>query len=233
MFDPDSAPANVTQGKWHAVRSPKEEDIRRSGGIFAVGRREFKSSVVTKAVVDFPDAALADRMTTTEQIIWAHRVDKQMPATEFRPGATLRVYSDLLPASDGTAPFSIHTFNQITGGQTIYPRQAAIDNDHFVFTGKDEDAQTSIGREFRASMAWRSRITRCCDGIFILFPEQASCAGQFIPGADSHSRAYGARGAVGIGVGSLTRFGWATRGASISPGEGTVVSTGRRISGRR
>ena len=27
--------------------SPKEEEIRRSGGIFAVGRREFKKSVMT------------------------------------------------------------------------------------------------------------------------------------------------------------------------------------------
>jgi 3-isopropylmalate/(R)-2-methylmalate dehydratase large subunit len=35
--------------------------------------------------------------------------------------------------------------------------------------------------------------------------------GQFIPGADSHSRAYGAYGAVGVGVGSTTLgFGWAT-----------------------
>ena len=35
--------------------------------------------------------------------------------------------------------------------------------------------------------------------------------GQFIPGADSHSRAYGAYGAVGFGVGSTTLgFGWST-----------------------
>ena len=35
--------------------------------------------------------------------------------------------------------------------------------------------------------------------------------GAFIPGADSHSRAYGAYGAVGIGVGSTTLgFGWST-----------------------
>jgi len=35
--------------------------------------------------------------------------------------------------------------------------------------------------------------------------------GQFIPGADSHSRAYGAYGAAGIGVGSTTLgFGWST-----------------------
>ena len=42
------------------------------------------------------------RMSTTEQIVWAHRVDKD---AEVAPGATLRVYADLLPASDGTAPF--------------------------------------------------------------------------------------------------------------------------------
>src|SRR5262249_29687919 len=51
------------------------------------------------------------------------------------------------------------------------------------------------------------------DGIFhFYFPEQGLVMpGQFIPGADSHSRAYGAYGAVGIGVGSTTLgFGWAT-----------------------
>ena len=96
----------------------------------------------------FPDAARARAMSTTEQIIWAHRVDKD---ADVKPGATLRVYADLLPASDGTAPFAIHTFNQITGGNTIDPRQAAIANDHFVFTGKqDDDKQTGIGRQFAA-----------------------------------------------------------------------------------
>src|SRR5947207_2364129 len=51
------------------------------------------------------------------------------------------------------------------------------------------------------------------DGIFhFYFPEQGLVMpGQFIPGADSHSRAYGAYGAVGMGVGSTTLgFGWAT-----------------------
>src|SRR5262249_8824053 len=44
------------------------------------------------------------------------------------------------------------------------------------------------------------------------FPEQGLVMpGHFIPGADSHSRAYGAYGAVGFGVGSTTLgFGWAT-----------------------
>ena len=135
---------------------------------------------------------------------------------EVRPGATLRVYADLLPASDGTAPFAIHTFNQITGGDTIDPRQAAVANDHFVFTGKEsDDRQTAIGREFAAHARHRrSRTTPTPgDGIFhFYFPEQGLVMpGQFIPGADSHSRAYGAYGAVGIGVGSTTLgFGWST-----------------------
>ncbi|HEV8118131.1 MAG TPA: hypothetical protein VGQ32_06375, partial [Thermoanaerobaculia bacterium] len=140
--------ANETQGKTYepVPLSAKEEEIRASGGIFAVGRREFRRSVERKPEIVWPDAEVASRLTTTEQIAWAHRVDKDAPVV---PGATLRVFADLLPASDGTAPFAIHTFNQITGGSAIFPRQAAIANDHFVFTGKDADEkQTSIGREF-------------------------------------------------------------------------------------
>jgi hypothetical protein len=93
--------------------SPKEEEIRRSGGIFAVGRREFKASVLARPSVDWPDERDARTMTTTEQIVWAHRVDKDLQPRDLKPGTTVRVYADLLPASDGTAPFAIHTFNQI------------------------------------------------------------------------------------------------------------------------
>jgi 3-isopropylmalate/(R)-2-methylmalate dehydratase large subunit len=217
-FDPRTrALTNVTQGKPYqpVPLAPKEEEIRRSGGIFDVGRREFKSSVATKPVLDWPDPSLARDMTSTEQIVWAHRVDRDLSRRDLRPGATLRVYADLLPASDGTAPFAIHTFNQITGGRTIFPRQAAIANDHFVFTGKEEDEkQTSIGRAF-ASMQELEKPYYATpgDGIFhFYFPEQGLVVpGQFIPGADSHSRAYGAYGAVGLGVGSTTLgFGWST-----------------------
>jgi 3-isopropylmalate/(R)-2-methylmalate dehydratase large subunit len=192
--------------------TPKEEEIRRSGGIFAVGRREFRRSVETEPVIAWPEPDVARHMTTTEQIVWAHRVDKQ---AEVRPGTTLRVYADLLPASDGTAPFSIHTFNQITGGAAIDPRQVAVANDHFVFTGKDADErQTEIGRAFaRAHGIEKPYYATPGDGIFhFYFPEQGLVMpGAFIPGADSHSRAYGAYGAVGLGVGSTTLgFGWAT-----------------------
>jgi len=190
----------------------KEEEIRRSGGIFEVGRRELLDAVRTVPRVEFPDERRARSMTLAEQILWAHRVDR---AAEVRPGATLRLYADLLPASDGTAPFAIHTFNRITGGDTIVPRQAAIASDHFVFTGKEEDEkQTSISRQFaRAHGLGRPHYAAPGDGIFhFYFPEQGLIVpGGFYPGADSHSRAYGAYGSVGVGVGSTTLgFGWAT-----------------------
>src|SRR6266542_405055 len=205
---------NETQGKSYepVPLSEKEEEIRRSGGIFAVGRRELRKSVERAPEIRWPDPETARRMTATEQIIWAHRVDKD---AEVRPGTTLRVFADLLPASDGTAPFAIHTFNQITGGNSIFPRQAAVANDHFVFTGKEADEkQTSIGKEFaRRHGIGKPYYATPGDGIFhFYFPEQGLVLpGQFIPGADSHSRAYGAYGAVGFGVGSTTLgFGWAT-----------------------
>jgi len=217
-FDPVTRRlTNMTRGRTYdpVPLSDKEEDIRRGGGIFEVGRREFKSSVLSTPSIDWPDERAAQRLTTTEQIVWAHRVDKQLRPDDLKPGTTLRVYADLLPASDGTAPFAIHTFNQITGGNTIDPRQVAIANDHFVFTGVEaDDKQTRIGRQF----AELHGITKPYyatpgDGIFhFYFPEQGLVMpGQFIPGADSHSRAYGAYGAVGIGVGSTTLgFGWST-----------------------
>ena len=215
-FDPSSRRlTNITQGKTYdpLPLTPKEDEIRRSGGIFTMGRREFRASVERRPIVEFPDSTRARTMTTTEQIVWAHRVDTHR--RDLRPGDTLQVYADLLPASDGTAPFAIHTFNEITGGHTIYPRQAAIANDHFVFTGREDDErQTRIGRAFaKEQHLEKPYYATPGDGIFhFYFPEQGLVApGQFIPGADSHSRAYGAYGAVGIGVGSTTLgFGWAT-----------------------
>ncbi len=205
---------NLTQGKTYEPLplTPKEDEIRRGGGIYAVGRRELPLSISRVPEIEWPDKNTARTRTTTEQIVWAHRVDKD---AEVKPGATLRVYADLLPASDGTAPFAIHTFNQITGGNAIYPRQAAVANDHFVFTGVEaDDRQTAIGRDFaRKNGLERPYYATPGDGIFhFYFPEQGLILpGQFVPGADSHSRAYGAYGAVGIGVGSTTLgFGWST-----------------------
>ena len=205
---------NLTQGRSYTPvpLSPKEDEIRRSGGIFTLGRREFPEATARAPGIEWADAATARGLSTTQQILFAHRVDK---GADVRPGSTLRLYADLLPASDGTAPFAIHTFNQITGGAAIFPRQLAVANDHFVFTGKPaDDRQTSIGREFaRLHGIGRPYYATPGDGIFhFYFPEQGLVMpGQFIPGADSHSRAYGAYGAVGIGVGSTTLgFGWST-----------------------
>src|SRR5438067_4660109 len=214
-FDPASRRlTNQTQGKTYdpVPLSPKEDEIRRTGGIFAAGRREFRASIERAARIEWPDPETARRLTSTEQIVWAHRVDKNAAVA---PGATLRVYADLLPASDGTAPFAIHTFNQITGGDTIFPRQIAIANDHFVFTRKEaDDKQTAIGKAFADRFGVRKPYYATPgDGIFhFYFPEQGLVhPGSFVAGADSHSRAYGAYGAVGIGVGSTTLgFGWAT-----------------------
>jgi len=218
---------NVTRGRAYrpVPLTEKEDEIRRSGGIFAIGRREFRDSVTREPEIVWPDPGIARRLTTSEQILWAHRVDRN---AEVRPGATLRVFADLLPASDGTAPFAIHTFNQITGGDTIWPRQLAIANDHFVFTGVDADErQTSIGREFaRMHGIEKPYYATPGDGIFhFYFPEQGLVyPGMMIPGADSHSRAYGAYGAIGIGVGSTTLgFGWST-GAIY-----TTVAKPRRV----
>jgi 3-isopropylmalate/(R)-2-methylmalate dehydratase large subunit len=208
---------NRTQGKSYEPKmlTAKEEELRHGGGIFTMGRREYAASVGRKPAVEFPDPITANRMSATEQILWAHRVDKR---AEIRPGTTLQVYADLLPASDGTAPFAIHTFQKIVslaGDPTATPRLCAIANDHFVFTGKAADEkQTSISREFaEAHGIVAPYYAPPGTGIFhFYFPEQGLIApGGFYPGADSHSRAYGAYGAVGIGVGSTTLgYGWAT-----------------------
>ena len=214
-LDPETRTlTNETRGKTYepSALSPQEEEIRRSGGIISVGRAEFRASVLRSPEVRWPDPATAEHLTSTEQILWAHRTDR---AAMVRPGATLRVYADLLPASDGTAPFAIHTFNEITGGGVIRPRQIAIANDHFVFNRREaDDKQTDIGRQFaeRHGVS-RPHYATPGDGIFhFYFPEQGLVVpGALIPGADSHSRAYGAYGALGYGVGSTTLgFGWAT-----------------------
>ncbi|MEE8143411.1 MAG: hypothetical protein V3T77_09960 [Planctomycetota bacterium] len=96
-FDPVSRQlTNETQEKHYPPLplTAKEEEIRRSGGIIAVGRRELRSSAERHPSIEWPDPDTARGLTTTEQIIWAHRVDKE---AEVRPGATLRVYADLLP----------------------------------------------------------------------------------------------------------------------------------------
>ena len=96
-FDPATrALRNVTQKKPYEPipLTPKEEEMRQGGGIFETGRREFRADRKPMSVV-FPDAATARTMSSTEQIVWAHRVDKK---AEVKPGATIELFADLLPA---------------------------------------------------------------------------------------------------------------------------------------
>src|SRR3954451_19352287 len=97
-FDPETrALRNDTQNRAYTPvpLTAKEDEIRRTGGIFAAGRREFRSSIERPPRIEWPDADTARLLPATEQIVWAHRVDKN---AEVTPGATLRVYADLLPA---------------------------------------------------------------------------------------------------------------------------------------
>jgi hypothetical protein len=72
--------ANETQGRPTSRCRCRRRRKRSaaSGGIFAVGRREFRRRCETAPSIDWPDARAARGMTTTEQIIWAHRVDKDL-----------------------------------------------------------------------------------------------------------------------------------------------------------
>ena len=75
-FEPSSRHlTNETQGKSYdpVPLSAKEDEIRQTGGIYAAGRREFKASVERSPRIVWPDTELARRMTSTEQIVWAHR----------------------------------------------------------------------------------------------------------------------------------------------------------------
>ena len=232
-FDPGSrCLTNETRGRQYEpwALPAKEDEVRRAGGIVAVGRRELADAVGALPRIEWPDPEVARGLTSSEQIAWAHRVDRDAAVAV---GTTLRLWADLLPASDGTAPFAIHTFNRITGGRLIRPRQAAIANDHFVFTGAEADArQTELARAFAERFKLEHPYYASPgDGIFhFYFPEQGLVApGQLIPGADSHSRAYGAYGAMGIGVGSTTLgFGWATGYVYLTlPRQRRVVFSGR------
>ena len=155
-------------------------------------------------------------MTTTEQIIWAHRVDKDLKAGRSEAGRDApRLRGSAAGVGRHGAVLDPHL-------QPDHRRQRDLSA-----PGGDRQRSLRLHRQRhrrqadRASAASSPRLQEMekpyyatpGDGIFhFYFPEQGLVMpGQFIPGADSHSRAYGAYGAVGIGVGSTTLgFGWAT-----------------------
>src|SRR5207244_3562065 len=73
VFSFDSITRELTNETRRKIYTPlplssKEEEIRSTGGIFAVGRREFAESVVRRPEIRWPDAEIARKLTTTEQI---------------------------------------------------------------------------------------------------------------------------------------------------------------------
>ena len=144
---------NETQRKTYdpLPLTAKEDEIRRTGGIFAAGRREFARCGANASPhrVARSRSGGADDLHRTDRLGASRRQARRCPpgcdvARLRRSAAGLR--------RDGAIRDS--HFQQITGGDTIFPRQAAIANDHFVFTGKaDDDKQTAIGRAF-AELPW-------------------------------------------------------------------------------
>jgi 3-isopropylmalate dehydrogenase len=208
-----NALVNLTQNKSYNLSPLTEQEkiIQAHGGIFHFGQKEFYASKNSEKKIEWPDSNLAKNMTITEQILYAHRVDKD---ASIKPGNILKLWADLLPASEVSAPFAIYTFNKITNCKSN-PINAAIICDHFVFTDVLENKkQLIISQEFaKLHEIKKPFFGKAGDGIFhIYFPEQGLIhPGGIYAGADSHSRTYGAYGAIGIGVGSTTLgFGWAT-----------------------
>ena len=205
---------NETQAKSYepVPLSEKEEEIRRSGGIFAVGRRELRKSLERAPEIRWPDPRdraahdvnRADRLGASRRQgrRGAARDDAaglRGPAPRLRRDGSVRhphVQSDHrrrndLPEAGGHRQRSLRLHRKGSGREADLHRQGV-----------------------RAPQRNREAVLRDSRRrhLPLLFSGAGSRpAGQFIPGADSHSRAYGAYGAVGFGVGSTTLgFGWAT-----------------------
>ena len=215
-FDPASREiVNVTQGKSYAPvpLSAKEDEIRQSGGIFAVGRREFRDACARRPKIVWPDAAdrprasappsrSSGRTASTRTRRW--RPDRRCVSTPICcPPPTARRRSPSTPST--RSPAATASFR----ARRRWPTTTSCSPARTTTTSRPRSAGSS--RAFHGME--KPYYANPGDGIFhFYFPEQGLVLpGQFIPGADSHSRAYGAYGAVGMGVGSTTLgFGWST-----------------------
>ena len=89
-------------------------------------------------------------MTTTEQIVWAHRVDKRRRRS--RPARRCACTPTCCRPRMAPRPSPSTRSTRSRAADTIFPRQAAIANDHFVFTGREDDDpadRASVGRSPR------------------------------------------------------------------------------------
>ena len=199
----------------HAVRVDREGGRDPSHGRHLrrrTGRVSANPSSASPRSI-WPDAATAAGLTTTEQIVWAHRVDKD---AEVEPGRDACV-SIRTCCRHPTARRRFRSTRSTRSPAATRSRRARLPwptitsclPDANRTTGKPPSAVTSPGWKGSRKAVLRRPGRR---HLSLLFPRTGpGDAGQFIPGADSHSRAYGAYGAIGIGVGSTTLgFGWST-----------------------
>ena len=196
-----------------AQRRRKTRSARR-GGIYAAGRREFKAlGRERRRAIDWPDAEQARRMTSTEQIVWAHRVDTAAGGhARARRCASTPICCRRRTARRRSR--STRSTRSPAATRSFRARRRSPTTTSCSPARTTTTSRRRSGREFaRLHGIEKPYYATPGDGIFhFYFPEQALVMpGQFIPGADSHSRAYGAYGAVGMGVGSTTLgFGWST-----------------------
>ena len=204
--------SNLTQNKAYTliVKSSVEEKITQSGGLIKLGQQLYQTHQLRK--VDWSCINSSDNLSMTEKILMAHRYNQKAKLERNKP---IEIIGDLFPASDGTAPFSIYAFNEITKGNlTASPINPVIINDHFVYTGiASHNRQIQLSEQFAKQHKFSAnQYPKIGSGIFHFYlPQQGMIKpGQVVFGADSHSRTYGAYGALGIGVGSTALgFGWA------------------------
>ena len=215
-FDPESRQlTNVTQEQDLRADAAhaKEDELRKSGGIVAVGRRELRGSIersprhrvsaIRRLRVDDDDRA--DHLGASRGQGSTAAEARRHAARLRRSAASLgrhRAVCDPHLQPDHRRPRDLPA----AGGDR--ERSLCVHR-----PGRRRQAD-GIGRAFAREQGLKPPYYATPgDGIFhFYFPEQGLVLpGQFIPGADSHSRAYGAYGAVGMGVGSTTLgFGWAT-----------------------
>ena len=206
-FDPSTRASCATRRRDRPTRRcrcpPKEEEIRRGGGIFAVGRREFPASVRR----DAGDRLAGRRAAPPDDDDRADRLGAPGRQGRSRP-SRLKPGDDAARLRRSAAGVGRHGAVRDPHLQPDHRRQ----HDRPA-PGGDCQRSLRVHRRRRrrqadehrprvraASTASRSRTTRrpATASSISTFPEQGLVMpGQFIPGADSHSRAYGAYGAVG------------------------------------
>ena len=158
----------------------------------------------------WPDPEQARGMTTTEQIVWPiawtarGRRARRDPAGLCGPAA----------ASDGTAPFAIHTFNQTRAATRSYPaaggnRQRPLSSSR---EGRRRTADRGVGRDFAGPRPRKPYYAATpATASPLLLPEQGLVLpGQFLPAPDSHQPGVRRVGAVVLrcGVHDARLRGW-------------------------